>query len=97
MDVVSISSVASIVGVIGVGFSVLKEKIKHAEEMGQIKQQIRSLEARMTEQAGHVMGIRGVLETSNTDIRNDISQIQQSIVRLEASITQLNNNFSERR
>jgi len=97
MDMISISSIASIIGVIGVGFSVLKEKIKNAEEMGQLKQQVRSLEARMTEQAGHVMGIRGVLETSNTDIRNDISQIQQSIVRLEASITQLNNNFSERR
>ena len=96
MDMISISSVASIVGVVGVGFSVLKEKIKHAEEMGQIKQQVRSLEARMTEQAGHVMGIRGVLEASNTDIRNDISLIQQSIVRLEAAITQIGNNINGR-
>jgi hypothetical protein len=96
MDVVSISSVASIVGVIGVGFTVLKEKVKHAEEMGTLKQQVKSLEKRATEQAGHVMGIRGVLEASNTDIRNDISLIQQSIVRLEAAITQIGNNINGR-
>ena len=56
MDVVSISSVASIVGVVGVGFSVLKEKIKHAEEMGQIKQQIKSLEKRASEQDRNLLG-----------------------------------------
>ena len=33
MDVVSISSVASIVGVVGVGFSVLKEKIKLGQKI----------------------------------------------------------------
>ena len=96
MDVVSLSSVASIVGVVGVGFSVLKEKIKHAEEMGQIKQQIKSLEKRASEQDRNILVFREALESSNTDIRHDISQIQQSIVRLEAAVSQISQNISGR-
>ena len=78
MDTTTVASIASIVGVFGIGFSYMRDRLKGAEELGQLKQKIITLE-------NQVSSYNNRFETSS----NKMDKVLQKLHKIEAWIHNL--------
>ena len=78
MDYNSLASVASIMGVIFAYFSFMKDKLKSAEELGQLKQKVDQLEKQSLTN-----------EIRFQKIETKLDDIQTTLTRLETLIQQM--------
>jgi len=78
MDTTTLASIASIVGVLGIGFSYMRDRLKGAEQLGRLKQQIKTLE-------GQVLSYDTRFETSS----NKMDEVLQKLHKIEAWIHNL--------
>ena len=81
MDINSINALASFVSIAGVGFaylSFLKEKLKSAEDLGQLKQKVVTLEEQSR-----------VNENRFQTIEKKLDNIQVTLTRIDTSVKNL--------
>jgi uncharacterized protein HemX len=80
MDINSIASIVSIVGVALAYFSFMKDKLKSAEEFGKLQQKVNQLENQARQN-----------ENRFQKIEDKLDEIQQSLTRLETLLLTRNN------
>jgi len=81
MDVSSVNTIASLVSIVGVVFaylSFLKEKLKSAEDLGQLKQKVVTLEEQSK-----------VNENRFQTIEKKLDNIQVTLTRIDTSVKNL--------
>lgn len=78
MDINTITSLVSIFGVVFAYFSFMRDKLKSAEEMGQLKQKVNTLEQQSLSN-----------ETRFQNIESKLDNIQTTLARLETLIQQI--------
>ena len=81
MDVSSVNTIASLVSIVGVVFaylSFLKEKLKSAEDLGQLKQKVVTLEEQSK-----------VNENRFQPIEKKLDNIQVTLTRIDTSVKNL--------
>lgn len=80
MDTVTPVSIGTLLALVAFWFSTTREKAKQAEELGRMKQQIKSLETRAANVDGQLI-----------EINNKLNQLVESNARLETQLTLLIN------
>ncbi len=81
MDISSVNAIASLFSIVGVGFaylSFLKEKLKSAEDFGQLKQKVITLEEQSR-----------INENRFQTIEKKLDNIQVTLTRIDTSVKNL--------
>lgn len=80
METITPVSIGTLLALVAFWFSTTKEKAQQAEELGRMKQQIKSLETRAANVDGQLI-----------EISNKLNQLVESNARLETQLTLLIN------